>query len=63
MSFVILSLVMIAGGAGLMTIFAVTSQHAKWIGYQTIFGLGTDFGFQQYIIAAQAVPPLNNIPF
>lgn len=62
MPFVYASSIMMAVGAGMLTTFAVHTPTRGWIGYQIIFGLGTGFGFQQSIIAAQAVLPLNDIP-
>ena len=62
MPFVYASSVMMAVGAGLLTTFTVNTPAREWIGYQIIFGVGTGFGFQQSIIAAQAVLPLKDIP-
>ncbi len=62
MPFVYASSIMMAVGAGTLTTFAVNTPAREWIGYQIIFGLGSGFGFQQSIIAAQAVLPLNDIP-
>jgi MFS family permease len=49
-------------GAGLLSTLKPDSGHAKWIGYQVIFGLGIGCGFQQPLIAAQAALPLEDIP-
>lgn len=62
MPFVYASTVMMSIGAGLLTTFTTTTPTNLWIGYQIIFGLGTGFGFQQAIMAAQAVLPLADIP-
>lgn len=62
MPFVYASSIMMAVGAGMLTTFAVDTPSPQWIGYQIIFGVGTGFGFQQSIIAAQAVLPLSDIP-
>ncbi|KAM3064652.1 hypothetical protein ACMFMG_011965 [Clarireedia jacksonii] len=62
MPFVYASTVMMSIGAGLLTTFTTTTPINLWIGYQIIFGLGTGFGFQQAIMAAQAVLPLADIP-
>ena len=56
------SVVFMSIGAGLITTFKVDTAHAMWIGYQVIFGFGTGLGFQQPIIAAQTVLPLQDIP-
>lgn len=49
-------------GAGLLTTFTVDTPTREWIGYQIIFGIGVGCGFQQAIIAAQAVLPIADIP-
>jgi len=60
--FVYASPVFMAVGAGLITTFSASTPTHQWIGYQIIYGLGTGFGFQQPIIAAQTVLPLSDIP-
>ena len=42
-------------GAGLITTFEVHTNHAMWIGYQVLFGLGLGVGMQQPSLAAQTV--------
>lgn len=42
-------------GAGLITTWRIETGHAKWIGYQVIFGLGLGYGMQQASLAAQAI--------
>ena len=49
-------------GAGMLTTFTVDTPTREWIGYQIILGVGVGCGFQQAIIAAQAVLPLADIP-
>ncbi|KAJ5693459.1 hypothetical protein N7462_002882, partial [Penicillium macrosclerotiorum] len=49
-------------GTGLFTTFQVHTNHAKWIGYQVIIGIGAGVGFQQCINALQTVLPLHDIP-
>jgi hypothetical protein len=49
------SAVLMSVGAGLITTFHVDTNHAKWIGYQVIFGFGIGSGMQQPSIAAQTV--------
>ena len=49
-------------GAGLLTTLTVSSPIGMWLGYQIIFGLGIGAGFQQPLIAAQTVLPLEDIP-
>ena len=60
--FVYAAPVFMAVGAGLITTFSATTPTHQWIGYQIIYGLGSGFGFQQPIIAAQTVLPLSDIP-
>ncbi|KAJ6615532.1 major facilitator superfamily domain-containing protein [Mycena sp. CBHHK59/15] len=60
--FMILSSVLMAVGAGLISTFVPSTGHEHWIGYQIIFGFGVGFGMQQPIIAAQTVLSLQDIP-
>lgn len=48
-------------GAGLVTTWRVDTGHAKWIGYQVIFGLGLGTGMQQSSLAAQAILDKNDV--
>ena len=52
--FMIVSSVLTAVGAGLMTTFNVDTPSSQWIGYQFIFGAGVGFGMQQTMVAVQA---------
>jgi len=58
----ILCVILLPIGAGLLTTLSPESGHAKWIGYQIIFGLGLGAGFQQPLIVAQATLPAADIP-
>ena len=49
-------------GLGLFTTFTPETGHAKWIGYQVIFGLGLGLGMQQASMAAQTVLPNKDVP-
>lgn len=49
------SVIMMSIGAGLITTFKTDTGHAKWIGYQVIFGLGLGTGLQQGSLGVQAV--------
>ena len=49
-------------GAGLITTWRVDTGHAKWIGYQVIFGLGLGTGMQQSSLAAQAILSQIDVP-
>ncbi|KAJ7735121.1 major facilitator superfamily domain-containing protein [Mycena maculata] len=60
--FMILSSLLMAVGAGLISTFGVSTGHAHWIGFQVIYGLGVGFGMQQPIMAAQTVLSLQDIP-
>ncbi len=62
MPFIYMSSIMMPIGAGMLTTFAVTTPTGAWIGYQIILGIGVGCGFQQSIIAAQAVLPMADIP-
>ncbi|KAI4160065.1 MAG: hypothetical protein LQ342_006015 [Letrouitia transgressa] len=53
--FMLSSAVIMSIGAGLITTFRVDTGHAKWIGYQVIFGFGMGQGMQQASLAAQTV--------
>lgn len=58
----IASSVFMSIGVGLLSTLEVDSGHAKWIGYQIIYGFGVGFGMQQPIIAAQTVLKLEDVP-
>ena len=58
----ILSSLLMATGAGLLSTFKVGTGHAMWIGYQAIYGFGVGAGMQQGVIAAQTVCTLEDIP-
>jgi hypothetical protein len=47
------SVIFMSIGAGLLSTLQVDSGHAKWIGYQAIFGVGVDFGLQAAFSTAQ----------
>lgn len=58
----IASSVLMSIGVGLLSTLEVDSGHAKWIGYQIIYGFGVGFGMQQALIAAQTVLKLDDVP-
>ena len=60
--FLYIATILMAIGAGLLTTLTVNSGAGMWIGFQILFGLGTGAGFQQPLIAAQTVLPLEDIP-
>ncbi|KFX96550.1 hypothetical protein V490_03303 [Pseudogymnoascus sp. VKM F-3557] len=53
--FFILSSVITTIGAGLFTTFTPDTGHAKWIGYQVLYGIGLGFGIQQPLNVVQTV--------
>ncbi|KAF8176729.1 major facilitator superfamily domain-containing protein [Mycena galopus ATCC 62051] len=60
--FLLLSTVLMSIGAGLISTFATTTGHEKWIGYQVVIGFGFGMGMQTPLIAAQTVLELEDIP-
>ena len=58
----ILSSLLMATGAGLLSTFEVGTGHARWIGYQALYGFGVGAGMQQGVIAAQTVCTLDDVP-
>jgi predicted MFS family arabinose efflux permease len=51
--FILVSSVLMAIGAGLLSTFETDSNSPRWIGYQFMFGAGIGFGMQQPLIAVQ----------
>jgi hypothetical protein len=49
-------------GAGLLSTLKVDSGHAKWIGYQTLYGIGSGFGMSQPMVVVQAVLAPADVP-
>jgi EmrB/QacA subfamily drug resistance transporter len=47
--------------AGLISTFEVNTGHAKWIGYQALYGLGLGLGMQQPNLAVQTVLPRKDV--
>ena len=60
--FMLAASVLTSIGAGLLSTLSVDAGHAKWIGYQAIYGLGVGLGLQQPLIAVQTVLRINDIP-
>lgn len=54
--------VLSAVGAGLLSSMNRASDHAYWIGYQVLFGLGLGCGGQQASLASQSVLPKADVP-
>lgn len=53
--------ILMSTGAGMATTFKVDTNHAAWIGYQVLFGLGIGSGLQQPSLAAQTVLPMDEV--
>jgi hypothetical protein len=49
-------------GAGLISTFKPNTGHAKWIGYQVLYGFGLGCGTQAPVMAAQTVLELEDVP-
>jgi MFS family permease len=49
-------------GAGLISTFTPQTNHAAWIGYQALFGMGIGLGLQQASVAAQTVLSRKDVP-
>jgi len=60
--FMYMAAILMPIGAGLLSTLKPDSGHAEWIGYQALFGFGVGSGFQQPLLAAQTVLPLDDIP-
>ncbi|KAJ5551451.1 Major facilitator superfamily domain general substrate transporter [Penicillium sp. DV-2018c] len=54
--------ILMSTGAGLMTTFKLDTNHAAWIGYQVLFGIGIGTGMQQPSMAAQTVLRKDEVP-
>ncbi|KAG6366821.1 hypothetical protein INS49_001002 [Diaporthe citri] len=60
--FLIFSSIFTAVGAGLFTLFSLSTSTGEWIGYQVIYGLGMGLCAQTPVMVAQNVLPLEDIP-
>ncbi|PMD24864.1 putative HC-toxin efflux carrier [Hyaloscypha hepaticicola] len=58
----IVSSVIAAIGAGMLSTFTPASGHAMWIGYQCLTGIGIGLGMQQPLIAVQTVLDISQVP-
>ena len=59
---ILLGGILVPIGAGLFTLFDVTTPHPYWIGVQVLFGFGVGLGLQQTNIAAQTVLEKKDAP-
>ncbi|KAL5121849.1 MFS sugar transporter [Pleosporales sp. CAS-2024a] len=60
--FMLVSSVLMAIGAGMLSTFETDTDSARWIGYQFLFGAGVGFGMQQTLVAVQTALPADDIP-
>lgn len=54
--------VLMPTGMGLISTFAVDTNHDKWIGYQVLLGLGIGIGMQQPSVPVQTVLKRQDVP-
>ncbi|KAJ7347238.1 hypothetical protein DFH08DRAFT_936825 [Mycena albidolilacea] len=57
-----LSTVLMTVGAGLILTFKLNTGHAKWIGYQVLYGFGLGCGARAPVMPAQTVLELKDVP-
>ncbi|KAJ5110187.1 hypothetical protein N7532_002832 [Penicillium argentinense] len=60
--FMIASAILMTIGAGLLSTLQVDSGHAKWIGYQALFGIGLGLGMQQPMMVMQTALKPTDVP-
>jgi hypothetical protein len=60
--FMLISSVLMAIGAGLLSTFETDSNSPRWIGYQFLFGAGVGFGMQQTLVVVQTALPAADVP-
>ena len=60
--FMFACVILISVGTGVMTTLVPSTGHAKWIGYQVIFGFGLGLGFQQANVAVQTCLAPTDVP-
>lgn len=56
------SVILASIGAGLLTTFHKDTNHSKYLGYQTLYGLGLGMGLQQSNLAVQTVLKHQDVP-
>jgi MFS family permease len=59
--FIVAAAIFCTTGAGAITTLQPSSTTARWVGYQILYGAGIGFGFQQPVIAVQAVLPTHEV--
>lgn len=60
--FMLVSAILSAIGAGLISIWKIEVSKSIWIGYQVLFGFGIGLGMQQPTMSAQIVLPRSDAP-
>ncbi|KAI8632696.1 putative efflux pump [Xylariaceae sp. FL1651] len=60
--FMILGTVLMSIGAGLLTTWEPSTTTGAWVGYQILYGAGAGMGFQQPLVAVQAVLDPADVP-
>lgn len=60
--FMLSSVIIVSIAAGLFTTFKVDTNHAAWIGYQALFGIGCGLGMQVSFTVVQASLPMVDTP-
>jgi MFS family permease len=58
----LISPILAATGAGMLSTLTPSSSRAEWIGYQVIYGFGIGAGAQAASLAAQTVLPREDVP-
>ncbi|RYP66893.1 hypothetical protein DL771_007550 [Monosporascus sp. 5C6A] len=60
--FMIAGTVLMAAGAGLLSLFTPDTTTAAWVSYQLLFGAGVGLGMQQPLMAVQTVLEIRDVP-
>ncbi|RYP70410.1 hypothetical protein DL769_004968 [Monosporascus sp. CRB-8-3] len=60
--FMIAGTVLMAAGAGLLSLFTPDTTIAAWVSYQVLFGAGVGLGMQQPLMAVQTVLDIRDVP-
>ncbi|KAF2264146.1 putative efflux pump antibiotic resistance protein [Lojkania enalia] len=60
--FMIISTILLAVGAGMISTWRINASKDVWIGYQVLFGFGIGIGMQQPHLCAQIVLPRLDVP-
>jgi hypothetical protein len=60
--FMIAASIFVSLDTGFLTTLQRGSEHARWMSYQLLYGLGMELGMQQPGMAAQTVLPKEDVP-